>query len=589
MWLIGAEAPRRGQSGIATDDLGSTAGFLVQLPKPRDKARLASHSFWHVTAGARTKPVWFAAAILTATWVSTTNGYAEWQDLQLSSPTLRPNAAMADFDRTTREGQPRPAQITQPVNTTAVQLAQAKTGDTEELRQALAQEQRKVQTLARDLRTSRQEMDSVLGLLQHVREQWLSITEAAGNESERLQKSLHEERARGQRLEQELVQTRHDLELQAALTAGNDSGELKQAAKRDLQELQKVAQQERDRASRSEQTLTVARRELETQSALVTKTSAEAISAKEAAETALVELQKTFQQERNRAKRLEEDLATMQYELENRSLQIAKANEEMAQIRRTAENSVAKLRLSLEEEHERAEGLAQEFSLTRTKLFAHEAQAAANNDGAKEMQELLRQERDRSGRLEQELATAHRILETSATAGKSSEEAAGMPPPWARLLGLSLQPFQQSLRDVAATPNKAKAPSPSLSVVTAGEVGRVPPIETQTTGSVQPAAVPSTAKLEHEHTPELIWLTARATGLLGQGDIGAARAVLERAAELGSAQAHFALAETYDPNVLARWGAYGTRSDATKARELYAKAEAKGIREAKERVDALGQ
>src|SRR5439155_18774963 len=137
------------------------------------------------------------------------------------------------------------------------------------------------------------------------------------------------------------------------------------------------------------------------------------------AETALVELQKTFQQERNRAKRLEEDIATMQYELENRSLQIAKANEEMAQIRRTAENSVAKLRLSLKEEHERAEGLAQESSLTRTKLFAHEAQAAANDDGAKEMQELLRQERDRSGRLEQELATAHRILETSATAGKS--------------------------------------------------------------------------------------------------------------------------------------------------------------------------
>src|SRR5439155_3413162 len=119
----------------------------------------------------------------------------------------------------------------------------------------------------------------------------------------------------------------------------------------------------------------------------------------------------------------------------------------------------------------------------------------------------------------------------------------------ARLPGWSLQPFHQSLRNVAEPPRKAKALSPGLSVVTAGEIDRVPPIETQTIGSVQPAAVPGTAKLDHEHTPELIWLTARATGLLGQGDIGAARAVLERAAELGSAQAHFALAETYDPNV----------------------------------------
>jgi len=84
-------------------------------------------------------------------------------------------------------------------------------------------------------------------------------------------------------------------------------------------------------------------------------------------------------------------------------------------------------------------------------------------------------------------------------------------------------------------------------------------------------------------------LTARATGLLGQGDIGAARAVLERAAELGSAQANFALAETYDPNVLAKWGAYGTRGDAIKARELYTRAKAGGVLEAKERFDALGR
>jgi TPR repeat protein len=67
----------------------------------------------------------------------------------------------------------------------------------------------------------------------------------------------------------------------------------------------------------------------------------------------------------------------------------------------------------------------------------------------------------------------------------------------------------------------------------------------------------------------------------------AARDVLGRAAETGSARASFTLAETYDPLILPKWGVYGTRGDPTKARELYAKAEAGGIEEAKARSEAL--
>jgi TPR repeat protein len=79
----------------------------------------------------------------------------------------------------------------------------------------------------------------------------------------------------------------------------------------------------------------------------------------------------------------------------------------------------------------------------------------------------------------------------------------------------------------------------------------------------------------------------RASVLLGQGDISSARSMLERAAETGSAQASFKLAETYDPLILRKWGTYGTRGDAAKARDLYAKAQAGGIKEATERLDAL--
>jgi len=63
--------------------------------------------------------------------------------------------------------------------------------------------------------------------------------------------------------------------------------------------------------------------------------------------------------------------------------------------------------------------------------------------------------------------------------------------------------------------------------------------------------------------------------------------VLERAVEMGSAQASFSLAETFDPLILAKWGTYGTRGDAIKAKDLYAKADAAGIQEAKARFEAL--
>ena len=84
-------------------------------------------------------------------------------------------------------------------------------------------------------------------------------------------------------------------------------------------------------------------------------------------------------------------------------------------------------------------------------------------------------------------------------------------------------------------------------------------------------------------------LIARASALIRQGNIGAARITLERAAESGDAEASFMLAQTYDPAILAAWGTYGTHGEAAKARELYAKALAGGILEAKERSDALGQ
>ena len=89
--------------------------------------------------------------------------------------------------------------------------------------------------------------------------------------------------------------------------------------------------------------------------------------------------------------------------------------------------------------------------------------------------------------------------------------------------------------------------------------------------------------------PELARLISRASLLLSQGNIGTARIVLERAAETGSAPAMFALAETYDPVILSKWGTFGTQGDVARARDLYAKAFAGGLQEAKDRLNALRQ
>jgi len=113
---------------------------------------------------------------------------------------------------------------------------------------------------------------------------------------------------------------------------------------------------------------------------------------------------------------------------------------------------------------------------------------------------------------------------------------------------------------------------------------------TRTTPVVETAvAAQPPVAAEVQANPEAVRLTKRAKGLLAQGNIGAARTILERVVEMGSAEAVFALAETYDPRILSNWGTYGTRGDAAKARELYARAIAGGIREAKDRFDALRQ
>jgi TPR repeat protein len=83
-------------------------------------------------------------------------------------------------------------------------------------------------------------------------------------------------------------------------------------------------------------------------------------------------------------------------------------------------------------------------------------------------------------------------------------------------------------------------------------------------------------------------LVARADRLLEKGDIVGARAIYQRAAELGDASAALALGATYDPSRLWSLGALGLAGNKERARQWYERAGELGHREAKARLTALG-
>jgi len=86
---------------------------------------------------------------------------------------------------------------------------------------------------------------------------------------------------------------------------------------------------------------------------------------------------------------------------------------------------------------------------------------------------------------------------------------------------------------------------------------------------------------------EITRLLRHGQQLLVNGQIAAARLVFQRVAESGEPRAAFALAETYDPLVLERLGAKGVAPDVAVARSWYEKAAALGSTEAHRRLERL--
>ncbi|WP_445819665.1 hypothetical protein [Bradyrhizobium sp. ISRA442] len=506
-----------------------------------------------------------------------------------------------------------------------------------DLRKSLQQEHDRASRLEQDLAAARRDVETQTALAVKAGAEASQLKKTVDARAD-LRKSLRHERDRASRLEQDLAAARRDIATQTALAAkaGAEASQLKKTADAGA-DLRKSLRHEHDRASRLEQDLAAARRDVETQTALATKAGEEAATFKQAAEKSSAELRqslqqehdksealtqelstartkiyayeaqarqasdqaaesgtadlrKSLQQEHDRASGLEQDLAAAQRDVETQTALATKAGQEAATFKQAAEKSSAELKQSLQQEHDKSEALTQELSTAQTKIYAYEAQARQASDqaaesGTADLRKSLQQEHDRASGLEQNLAAARRDVEMhTALATKAEAEASQL----MKTADAGAAELPKSLleRDLASARSNASAPSivgvdqlsTQYEAEAAKPMGAEQPAVANTRVDAQPTA---------EDAAKIARLLAHAHVLLGRGDIGSARIVLQRAAEMGSAQANFTLAETYDPLILSKWGTSGTRGDANMALDLYARALAGGVKEAQERSDAL--
>lgn len=289
------------------------------------------------------------------------------------------------------------------------------------------------------------------------------------------------------------------------------------------------------------------------------------------------QLSQALERERSRSAALDSELALARRQIEAAATQLRGATDEANRLRRA---EAAKSALASEHEQQKIAALA-EAAATRREL----------ESSVSSLKQALDTERTRSATLTAERAAAAETLNArSVQLRELSDEAARAKAAGEATIAALREDLQRSKTDLAgmaeqlasarARPAQAnEEPDPLVKAIQPGSVA-----ETNRSPEISVAKPAATAVSNSAEASRLI---ARAGALLGQGDISSARAMLERAAETGSARASFMLAETYDPGILSAWGTYGTRGEVTRARELYARAEAGGIQEARQRVDAL--
>lgn len=418
-------------------------------------------------------------------------------------------------------------------NETAGALMHAEPASVVRAQQRLDENAPRVEALANQLAEAHRELDETV-----------QRTQAAEIAAEELQKSLQQEQAHSAALVNELAEARREIDAGKAQSRKADevAAQQREAAAGEIAELQQSLQQERQR------------------SGLLVK---QANTAQAAAASA--------EQQRHEAQARAAALASELAGIPRGSLMAEAAAAEQSEA---AEREIAELRQSLQDERQK-----------NADLVAGTKAAQAMTANAEQQRRALEEAQAHASALARELAETRREIETRNVQLREAADAASQQRQAATREIAELRQSLQQERSAVEARERAGASARGLTEVRL-------PVEQTNEGVILPARQnvevtvpePPTAANQNEAEARLI---PRARALLDQGNIGAARIVLELAAEKDIAQASFMLAETYDPAVLSAWGTYGTRGEAAKARELYAKAHRGGIREAKERLDAL--
>ena len=356
----------------------------------------------------------------------------------------------------------------------------------------------------------------------------------------------------------------------------------------------KALAEECDRSAALASELATAQQNVET---LSNKTANEVAQLKKVADNAALELQR----ERERAEALASELAKVRQEAEAAAAVSSRKDDEAGLLKRKAETAATELQQSLQQEQKKTAALTQEVGAARQAMTA----------SAEQQRRALEEAQARAAALASELAGTRREIETQAA---QSEKAVGEAVQQKLAAESTTADLQQSPQQghqraemlsgevrrklkALATLSRGKTASNQGTENAKAELRPSPPQKREQPNGNTPnaetkrqsagAAATEQPVSAEANGSESARLMARAKALVAQGNIRAARDVLERAVETGSAQAIFALAETYDPNVLATWRTRGTLGDATRARDLYARAHDGGVKAAKDRSRAL--
>ena len=187
----------------------------------------------------------------------------------------------------------------------------------------------------------------------------------------------------------------------------------------------------------------------------------------------------------------------------------------------------------------------------------------------------------------EEITAVPPISPTAAQTKLDQEEIAAVPPS-SRMLA------QNKLDREETTAVPPISPTPEQRQLDRDEITAVPPISTtpaqrqldrEEITAVPPISPkPAQRQLDQE---EITVLLKRGKDLIANGDLAAARIVLQRAAEANDAEAALALGATYDPFVLRELKVYGFTADAAAARAWYEKARVFGSAAASRRLEML--